>query len=551
LGIVLTVRYGGRVADLLPRIRSKLDRELQSRLPQDGPTAGWELPPGFQVALHASGFDYPDRIAFLPRPGPEPDALLYYVSELPGAISVVTRSGEAIRVASDLLNFEWKEGLEAGLMGLEIDPARPRLYITLVYWDADAGVYRNRIDVLGLAADGRSIESRATLLDLGSEPTTASYCIQFVKLGPDGLLYVGVGKGPNVASAQDLTRFSGKILRLSPEGEAVASNPFFDPEAPDSPRSYVYALGFRNPFDLEFVPGAEAALVSDVGPGVDRILRLEAGRNYCFGRLDGDESMRCNALFTWGPGGGYAPTGVAISQRPPLALDGEASAFVGIFGSVHVPGPNQGKRIERFALDDSGHLRSGPSQIVRYQGAFFSTVTDIGIFEDELYFADIYGPTDEPHRGQGRVYRVSFDAGAAAAAVDPDRSATLSPIERGAELFRSAGCFACHPSDADAPPLEGPALDRTLASRLDRRLEDDAYEATLRDLGSRDGAFFSERRELYERLLALAGRERTRLWIVEHIREPRFDNPESKMPSFPQLSDAELDALAAFLLSAR
>lgn len=49
-------------------------------------------------------------------------------------------------------------------------------------------------------------------------------------------------------------------------------------------------------------------------------------------------------------------------------------------------------------------------------------------------------------------------------------------------------------------------------------------------------------------LSALAGR-RDRAWIVGHFREPKAFTPASRMPSFRELPEAELEAMADYLLA--
>lgn len=58
--------------------------------------------------------------------------------------------------------------------------------------------------------------------------------------------------------SQDLRSLAGKILRLDPEtGFGYPSNPFFDGD-PASIASRVWALGLRNPFRMDLVPGTGA-----------------------------------------------------------------------------------------------------------------------------------------------------------------------------------------------------------------------------------------------------------------------------------------------------
>ena len=68
--------------------------------------------------------------------------------------------------------------------------------------------------------------------------------------------------------AQLPSSLAGKILRLDPNsGDGVPGNPFFEPGAPRSARSRVYALGFRNPFRFTARPNTGSHDPIDANPG--------------------------------------------------------------------------------------------------------------------------------------------------------------------------------------------------------------------------------------------------------------------------------------------
>ncbi len=96
--------------------------------------------------------------------------------------------------------------------------------------------------------------------------------------------------------SQDLRSLAGKVLRIDPEtGLGLPSNPFFDGD-PDSRTSRVWALGLRNPFRMERVPGSGSAdpalgdpgifIAADVGTDRwEEVNVVQAGQNFgwpCF-----------------------------------------------------------------------------------------------------------------------------------------------------------------------------------------------------------------------------------------------------------------------------
>ncbi len=68
--------------------------------------------------------------------------------------------------------------------------------------------------------------------------------------------------------AQLPSSLAGKILRLDPEsGDGVPGNPYYEPGAPRSARSRVFALGFRNPFRFTVRPNTGSHERLDANPG--------------------------------------------------------------------------------------------------------------------------------------------------------------------------------------------------------------------------------------------------------------------------------------------
>jgi glucose/arabinose dehydrogenase/chitodextrinase len=100
-----------------------------------------------------------------------------------------------------------------------------------------------------------------------------SHTIGSVVFAPDGSLFLSAGDGsdytdvdPRALRAQMLDSLAGKILRIDPiTGLGLPDNPFYQPEAPGSNRSRVWAYGLRNPFRIAIRPGTTDVYIGDVG----------------------------------------------------------------------------------------------------------------------------------------------------------------------------------------------------------------------------------------------------------------------------------------------
>ena len=175
-------------------------------------------------------------------------------------------------------------GGEAGLLGLALTPDESAL---LAYYTVEES---SRI--VSMPWDGQSLGEPEVLLE--GIPGGAGYHQGGALLvGPDDLLYVGTGDNGVPESAQDRGSLSGKVLRLTLDGQPAPGNPFDDE---------VYSYGHRNVQGLAF--DDEGRLwASEFGANAwDELNLVEAGADYGWPQVEGS-------------GGGEGQTDPAVVWR--------------------------------------------------------------------------------------------------------------------------------------------------------------------------------------------------------------------------------------------
>ena len=506
----------------------------------------WKVRPGYDVIRVASGLTYPVNLAFVPNPGPEPDAPIFYVNELHGTVKYMTRSGEWKTYQDGLINFDpipQAKSDESGLSGLMLVPGSEDLIVTAAYLDDERGLFSNRILRLVSEPGGRRAKRVDTLLDL-KQFTAPSNQVQQASIGSDGKLYISVGDAENARLSLDLNHFGGKILRCELDGSACADNPFFDPDDPTGPRSYVWVYGVRNVFDLDVDPVGGQFFAVDNGKATDRLVRLAAGAGY--GWDGSEESMLTNALFSWKPS--VSPCGITFLRQPVLGENTANRMYVACYGPPTIVGRNHSKMILEFELGSKQRLLSGvPAPLIQNIGNDRMTVLGLAEGPDGLYFTDFFGSTDgSKPEGVGSVWKVvPSEATKGLAADDSAALSAQTPLEQGRVFFGHL-CAVCHRLEG-VGGSEGPDL--THFRRTGRkRLEARGYIVEAEELLKSEQTFLVEQRPRLREVLAAKGDERVRVWLRHHLKEPRFDNPRARMPGFGHMDEETRQAIVTYLL---
>jgi glucose/arabinose dehydrogenase len=390
-----------------------------TNLARAGSVAFSALQAGFVVEEVAGDFQLPTNIAFVPNPGADPNAPLFYVTELYGTIKVVHRNFTVSDYATGLLNFDptgaFPGSGEQGLTGIAVDPVTGDVFASRVTATNPAdpnGAHHPQVLRFSSLDGGLTAATMTVIRNMVGETQGQSHQISNVTIGPDGKLYVHNGDGFDSSTAQNLNSYRGKVLRMNLDGTAPTDNPFYNVADGITSRDYVYAYGLRNPFG-----GAWRALDGqhysvENGPSVDRMARILPGVNY--GWNGTDASMFTNAIYNWNPA--TAPVNIAFVQ--PETFDGSLfppgfmdRAFVSESGPTYATGPQaNAKRITYFQLDANGNRLAGPVILARYTGTGKGTVVGLAAGPDGLYFTELYkdlGAVTPIDRG-ARIFRVRY-----------------------------------------------------------------------------------------------------------------------------------------------
>jgi glucose/arabinose dehydrogenase len=215
-----------------------------------------------------------------------------------GSMLVTQEDGQLVHLdkagnKTELLVIEVYQTIEAGLLGLAVDPDFTDNHYIYVFYttssDADDPANKNLTDpkserilnrVSRWTLEGGRATNEVILLD--DLPGTVMHAGGRLEFGPDGKLYVTTGDGAtredavSEARTQDISFLGGKVLRMNPDGSVPDDNPVAG--------SYVYSRGHRNPSGLAWHPDTGFLYTSEHGPHrYDEVNRITPGGNYGWG----------------------------------------------------------------------------------------------------------------------------------------------------------------------------------------------------------------------------------------------------------------------------
>lgn len=492
----------------------------------------WAVSEGFALSIDTEGYNFPTAIAFVPEPGPGPKDPLYFVAELRGKVKVITNDRSIYTFAEDFFQLHPEKELpdvegESGLAGICLAPEQGYVFVTFAYQDSE-GVLRN--NVVRFASTPRTFSVKATgelaFTDVFNKFEAAvSHQIGSCQVA-DNALFVSVGDGRQTKESQNVDALLGKVLRISLDGKPLPDNPFYDASHPEKPSNFVWAYGWRNPFGLKAV--GDRIFVADNGSDIDRFAEARAGQNYMWDGSDWSIGSRADIALEPDIGPAQLEFNPAGSSALPKEYDRN------FFVAASKPDDAGIVRLQ-YSLDENRAV-GVPDYFLRYQGAAQQIVVGIAVGPDALYFV----PTLPNAEGKSAVLKVFYDP-------EHQHPYVLSNITDPWLLMSQKGCFGCHHLNGKGGTA-GPALNQaTMVKQLDEKLNSPAYPQALQQVDLLDREPFTRYKEARSEVLEATGQDRIRTWMIYHIMEPRFDNPNSLMPNLG-VSRTEATAITDYLL---
>jgi glucose/arabinose dehydrogenase len=248
-----------------------------------------------------TGLSYPWDVDFTP------DGKML-VTERGGTLRIYA-SGEpgAPLLRTDTVAYVRAQG-ESGLMGIAVDrqyATNQRIYVCVSR--SDYGRWLNQVIRYRIDQYNRLKYERFVIRFGMAANTIHNGCA--LEMRTDGMLWVGMGDANNPGSAQNLSSYNGKILRVTPDGGIPADNPIIGGR-----RTLIFSLGHRNPQGITTRRPGGAVYSIEHGPSTnDEINRVWPGGNFGWPCYTGN-GVR-NAAY---PG----PCGPASAYRPPAWSSG-------------------------------------------------------------------------------------------------------------------------------------------------------------------------------------------------------------------------------------
>ena len=227
------------------------------------------------VTVLQEGLDHPWSLAFLP------DNQGALITERGGQLRR-WQPGKGLSAPISGVPQVWAQG-QGGL--LEVLPAPDfaqsrRVYLS--YAEQGSGDEAEKAGTaLGygqLSADFTQLTGFKRIFQQQPKLSTGNHFGGKLAFDRQGNLFMTLGENNQRPTAQKLSLLQGKIVRLTPEGQPVADNPFV---TRSDARPEIWSYGHRNPQSLALNPWSGVMWETEHGPrGGDEVNIPQAGKNY-------------------------------------------------------------------------------------------------------------------------------------------------------------------------------------------------------------------------------------------------------------------------------
>lgn len=243
-----------------------------------------------------------------------------FITERPGRIIRIengTREGIASPDIVDATAIEpgeeggwWSTGGEDGLLGIAIHPEYPDQPYVYAYYTYPAGDDKfNRVVRYDVTAT--DVEATEEIL-VDRIPGGDYHDGGRLQFGPRGFLWITTGDGGQPALARDPGALGGKLLRVTPTGDAAPGNPgLADPR--------VYSYGHRNPQGIAWLPDGRPVSTEHGPTGKDEVMLPARGGDHGWPDVRTADAYRAASgvhppVLNTGGGTTWAPSGTAVSR---------------------------------------------------------------------------------------------------------------------------------------------------------------------------------------------------------------------------------------------
>lgn len=222
----------------------------------------------------ADGLEFPWSLAFLPNG----NGKRMLVTERPGRLRVVGLDGQVSEPLEGVPQV-FASG-QGGLLDVRLSPdfELDRL-VYLSYAEAgESGKAGTAVGRGRLSADMKRLEDFEVIFRQQPKLSTGIHFGSRLAFDQDGKLFIALGENNQRATAQEMDKHQGKLVRIQPDGQSPADNPFVGRQGVPPE---IWSLGHRNQQGAAINPWTGALWTHEHGPrGGDEINLPKPGHNY-------------------------------------------------------------------------------------------------------------------------------------------------------------------------------------------------------------------------------------------------------------------------------